>query len=227
MVLMVLAVVGGTLFDVYHKRSGQFFALRRRKSKLAAERVLGGAETLAIAVRTIGEAAVSGEFEKWPRRLHRRRRWSSILYLVTTVVMVFTYPAAGRRYSCRCWNSGPDALVGGFWFFFFLRVNVVMTARRRCSLHGRPVHRSRCWSASVRAAAGIVAFAQTANAAATWTWVLAGIYFFFTTLLFPPACPGPSSPTCSTSPWWPFLKKGVRRPTVPSHPAGADKVTGD
>ena len=41
-VLMVLAVVIGTLFDVAHKGSARFFALRRAKSNAAAQRRLGG-----------------------------------------------------------------------------------------------------------------------------------------------------------------------------------------
>jgi uncharacterized membrane protein YraQ (UPF0718 family) len=34
-VLMVLAVIAGTLFDLYHKRSAQFFAQQRAQSSAA------------------------------------------------------------------------------------------------------------------------------------------------------------------------------------------------
>jgi hypothetical protein len=43
-VLMVLAVVGGTLFDLYHKRSARFFVQQRQRSRAAATRQLSGAE---------------------------------------------------------------------------------------------------------------------------------------------------------------------------------------
>src|SRR3954465_6680962 len=68
-VVMTFAVVAGTLFDVHHKGSGEFFARRRKKMDAAAERRLTGGETLSLAIDTIAEAAVSGEFCKWPRRL--------------------------------------------------------------------------------------------------------------------------------------------------------------
>ncbi len=44
-VLMLLAVFIGTLFDVYHKGSAKFFARRRRESAARAERQLSGGET--------------------------------------------------------------------------------------------------------------------------------------------------------------------------------------
>ncbi len=41
-VLMVLAVFIGTLFDVYHKGSAKFFARRKEKSRAAAQEQLSG-----------------------------------------------------------------------------------------------------------------------------------------------------------------------------------------
>ena len=58
-VLMLLAVVAGTLFDVWHKGSAIFFAQRRAKSKADAERQLSGGEAFSLALETIAEAAVS------------------------------------------------------------------------------------------------------------------------------------------------------------------------
>ena len=69
-VLMIFAVAFGTLFDLYHKRSAEFFFLRRQKSKAAAQRRLQPWEIASLAIRTIGtEVATAGEFCKWPRRL--------------------------------------------------------------------------------------------------------------------------------------------------------------
>ncbi len=64
LVLMLLAVAGGTLFDVSHKGSAKFFALRNEKSRAAATRPLTAGESFSLAVETIAEAAVSGEFCK-------------------------------------------------------------------------------------------------------------------------------------------------------------------
>ena len=43
-VLMVLAVAAGTLFDLYHKSSAKFFLQQREQSRAAATRELGGAD---------------------------------------------------------------------------------------------------------------------------------------------------------------------------------------
>ena len=127
-VAMILAVVIGTLFDVSHKGSGKFFAQRRERAKAAARNQLGGGATLALAVSTIAEAAVSGEFCKWPRRAsHLLMMYGFLLHVVTSVVMVFAYPADAGTPAIlpTLWTLGAlMVLVGGVWFFLFLRVNV-------------------------------------------------------------------------------------------------------
>ena len=57
-VLMILAVIIGTLFDVWHKGSGIYFAQRREKSKALARNPLGSGEAISLALATIAEAAV-------------------------------------------------------------------------------------------------------------------------------------------------------------------------
>lgn len=59
----------------------------------AALRRLTGGETVALAMATIAEAALSGEFCKWPRRIsHLLMMYGFFLYVITTVVMIFAYP---------------------------------------------------------------------------------------------------------------------------------------
>src|SRR4029079_11998786 len=55
-VLMIVAVAVGTLFDAYHKGSAKFLARRREQSNAAAEKDLSSGETLALALETIAEA---------------------------------------------------------------------------------------------------------------------------------------------------------------------------
>lgn len=129
LVLMVLGVVAGTLFDLYHKRSAEYFAQQRQRSRVAARRQLGGAEMAAIAARTLAnEVATSGEFCNWSRRVsHLLMSYGFVLYLVTTLVLVCVYPADPHTPVVLpvLWNVGIlMVLVGGYWFFFFLRVNV-------------------------------------------------------------------------------------------------------
>jgi hypothetical protein len=185
-VLMTLAVVGGTLFDVYHKGSAKFFARRRAKSDAAATRLVSGGETASLAMKTIAEAAVSGEFCKWPRRLsHLLMMYGFFIYVTTTVVMVFAYPGAAHIPAIlpALWTIGASMiLVGGLWFFFFLRVNVAYDG-------DSPFHLGRA-DLFVGSLIASVAFAlawdyvQTTYANPTATWILFGLYIFFTTLLF-------------------------------------------
>ena len=185
-VLMALAVVAGTLFDVAHKGSAKFFARRRQESEARAQRRLSGGATVSLALETIAEAAVSGEFCKWPRRLsHLLMMYGFFLYVITTVVMVFCYPGEARIPSIlpALWTIGASMiLVGGLWFFFFLRVNVAYDG-------DSPFHLGRA-DLFVGSLIASVAFALAwdyvqmtyANPAATW--ILFGLYMFFTTLLF-------------------------------------------
>jgi hypothetical protein len=107
-----------------------------------------------------------------------------VLYLVTSVVMVFGYPTDTHppRVLPVLWNLGVlMALIGGYWFFFFLRVNVVHD--------GHPPWRL------VRADLFIVTLLASLTFALVFEWVamagniaatrvFAGLYLFFTTLLF-------------------------------------------
>jgi hypothetical protein len=126
--VMIIAVAVGTLFDAYHKGSAKYFAQRRAQAAAAARKSLGGGEKVALAACTIGEAAVSGEFCKWPRRAsHLLMMYGFITYVATTVIMVFCYPAAAQTPAIlpALWTLGAlMVLLGGLWFFFVLRVNV-------------------------------------------------------------------------------------------------------
>ena len=186
LVLMALAVVAGTLFDVVHKGSARFFARRREKSEAAAERRLSGGETISLAMATIAEAAVSGEFCKWPRRIsHLLMMYGFLLYLISTVVMIFAYPAAAPTPAVlpTLWSAGAlMILVGGLWFFFFLRVNVTHDG-------ASPLHLGRAdlfvGSLVVSVAFGLIwHFMQTTYGHALSTRIVFGLYMFFTTLLF-------------------------------------------
>ena len=50
--IMVLLVVGGTLFDVIHKGSARYFFDNWRKSKTKGAKEVGGGELVSIAVQT-------------------------------------------------------------------------------------------------------------------------------------------------------------------------------
>jgi hypothetical protein len=185
-VVMALAVVVGTLFDVHHKGSALFFARRREKSEADAQRRLSGGETLSLAIATIAEAAVSGEFCKWPRRLsHLLMMYGFFLYLITTVVIVFAYPGAAPVPAIlpALWTiGGLLILAGGFWFFFFLRVNVSHDGASPFHLGRADLFIGSLLASVVFALAWHSAQTSFANPIATW--IFFALYIFFTTLLF-------------------------------------------
>lgn len=185
-ILMVIAVVAGTLFDVSHKGSAKFFAQRREKARAAAESRIDGTARFTLAVRTVAEAAISGEFCKWPRRAsHLLMMYGFLLHVISSAVMVFGYPTVATPPGIlpALWTLGAlMVLVGGLWFFFFLRVNVAYDG-------ASPFHLGRA-DLFVGSLLATVAFAllwhfvQTTSPTSTAVAILFALYIFFTTLLF-------------------------------------------
>lgn len=129
-VLMILAVAIGTIFDMLHKGSAQYFIEHRKKARAAAQRQLGGGEKAAIAVKTLlKEVATSGEFCNVRRRIsHLLMFYGFLLYLISTLALVFAYPTHATPAPPiwpLLWNLGAlMVMIGGYWFFFFIRVDV-------------------------------------------------------------------------------------------------------
>ena len=185
-VLMVLAVAIGTAFDLLRDKKLTFFLQERQRTKAAAKQPLGGADMAAIAARTLAhDIATFGEFCNQQRRIsHALMFYGFVTYLVTTVAMVFAYPTDPHPPVVLpvLWNIGALlTLIGGYWFFFFLRVNVVHD--------GQPPWRL------VRADLFIVTLLASVTFALVFEWVamagnpvattvFAGLYVLFTTLLF-------------------------------------------
>lgn len=186
-VLMIFAVAVGTLADMLHKSSAKFFLWQWKKSKAAAKRQLSGAETASLAARTfMKEVATSGEFRNPKRRIsHLLMFYGFLLYLITTVVMVFGYPTQASPTPAVwpvLWNIGAlMVLVGGCWFFFFLRVDVAKEGHSPFRLMRADLFIV-CLLASVTFAL-IWEIVQTAGNLAA-TQIAFGLYIFFTTLLF-------------------------------------------
>jgi len=129
-VLMILLVAAGTLFDVVHKGSAKYFFDNWRKSKGAGSKPLGGGELLSIAVKTgVVDVLASGEFCNMRRRIaHLLGMYGFVIYVVTTAILIFRYPTpatpAPDILPLLWWIGGLMICVGGYWFWFFIRVDV-------------------------------------------------------------------------------------------------------
>jgi hypothetical protein len=130
-VIMVLLVVGGTLFDVIHKQSAKYFFANWRKAQSKGDKQVGGGEIASLAVQTAAvEVLTSAEFCNANRRIaHLLTMYGFIAYVIATVVMVFGYPTPATLTPAILpilWNIGGLLVcVGGYWFWFFIRVDVV------------------------------------------------------------------------------------------------------
>lgn len=128
LVVMALAVIIGTLFDVIHKGSAKYFFANMRRARDKG-RELGGGEKVSIAVQTVVvDVLASGEFCNQKRRVaHLLGMYGFVLYIVATAVMVFRYPGAvptPEIWPVLWWIGALMVLVGGYWFWFFIRVDV-------------------------------------------------------------------------------------------------------
>ncbi len=129
-ILMVLLVIGGTILDMIHKKSAQYFFENAKKAQKSAKRTVGGGEKASIAIQVlVNEVLTSGEFCNVRRRLsHLLIMYGFIIFAVTTVVMIFGYPTPATPAPAilpQLWHIGALMLaVGGYWFWFFIRVDV-------------------------------------------------------------------------------------------------------
>jgi hypothetical protein len=121
-VIMIILVAAGTLFDVVHKGSARYFFENWRRSKSKASREVPLA---AIAIQTVVvDVLASGEFCNARRRIaHLLGMYGFVLYVLATAVMVFD-ASASAIWAQLWWLGGLMILVGGYWFWFFIRVDV-------------------------------------------------------------------------------------------------------
>jgi hypothetical protein len=129
-VIMILCVVGGTLFDVIHKGSAKYFFENWRKSKSKGSQQVGSAQMVGIAIQTAAvDVVTSGEFCNPHRRIaHLLTMYGFLAYVITTVIMVFGYAAPDAATPVLLpllWYLGALMVCGGgYWFWFFIRVDV-------------------------------------------------------------------------------------------------------
>lgn len=185
-VVMVLLVAGGTIFDVYHKKSAKYFFNNWRSANRKGTRDLGGGELLSLAAQTtVTEVLTSAEFCNARRRLaHLLTMYGFLIYVITTAIMVFSYPTPVTPTPVilpLLWYAGALMVcVGGYWFWFFIRVDVVS--------EGHPpfrVVRADLFILSLLASVtfGLI-WASLQLAGASGATLFLGLYLIATTVLF-------------------------------------------
>lgn len=176
-VVMFLLVVVGTLYEVVHKGSAKYFFQNMRKTKAKGAKQVGGGELVSIAVQTaVVDVLASGEFCNMRRRIaHLLGMYGFVLYVLATAVLVFN-PAAGAIWAQLWWLGGLMVCVGGYWFWFFIRVDVAAEGKSPFRL--------------MKADLFILSMLASATLGLLWAaagggvGVLFGLYILATTVLF-------------------------------------------
>jgi len=127
-ILMIVLVAAGTLFDIVHKGSAKYFFENWRRSKAKGAKQIEGGELMSIAVQTaVVDVLASGEFCNARRRVaHLLTMYGFVIHAVATAVLVFAHPttATPAVWPNLWWIGGLMLLLGGYWFWFFIRVDV-------------------------------------------------------------------------------------------------------
>tara|TARA_Y100000591_G_scaffold37641_1_gene27750 strand:- start:33 stop:827 length:795 start_codon:yes stop_codon:yes gene_type:complete len=128
--LMLALVVVGTLMDIIHKKNVKYFFNNAKKAKKSASRQLGlGEKTVIISKTIVHDIGTTSELGLGKRRFaHVLGMYGTILFWLGSVVMIFGYSSPNSSTPNLwpiIWHVGAIlTCIGGYWFWFFLRVDV-------------------------------------------------------------------------------------------------------
>jgi hypothetical protein len=179
-ILMIVLVAAGTLFDIVHKGSARYFFENWRRTRSKARQIDGG-ELASIALHTAAvDVLASGEFCNARRRVaHLLTMYGFVLYVVASAVMVFSR-STSDVWPHLWWIGGLMVLVGGYWFWFFIRVDVAAEG-------GSPfrVMHADLFVLSLLASVTLgLVWAWVQASGSSWSHLWFALYVIATTLLF-------------------------------------------
>jgi len=129
-VVMIILVAGGTLLDMLHKKSAQYFFDNWRRAQDKGTQPVSSGDMVSLAAKTAAvEVLTSSEFCNPQRRIaHLLTMYGFLSYVITTFIMVFWYPTPATPAPAilpLLWYLGALMVCGGgYWFWFFIRVDV-------------------------------------------------------------------------------------------------------
>jgi len=133
-IVMGSLVVLGTLLDIIHKKNVKYFFENAKKAKKSAKKTLTTGEKTVVVLKTIvTDITTTSELGAGKRRAaHLLGMYGTILFWVGSVLMIFCY-ATPSSDTPSIWPiiwhlGGVMTVLGGSWFWFFLRVDVYSEA---------------------------------------------------------------------------------------------------
>ena len=162
-VVMIVLVIVGTFFEMLHKKNVKYFFQNAKKAKQSAIRTLSAGEKTSIIIKTVAtDVLTTAELGAGKRRIaHVLGMWGTIIFWITSVIMIFCYSKTDSVTPSiypLLWHLGAImTCIGGYWFWFFLRVDV--------SAEGYP------WYRIVRADLFVLSLVITATLGLTWSYL--------------------------------------------------------
>ena len=185
-VVMILLVVAGTIYDTLHKKSAQYFFRNWRDTGSKGSRQVGAGEMVSLAVRTVlVDGLMSGEFCNRRRRIaHLLTMYGFLAFVATTAIMVFRYPTPATPAPAilpQLWYLGALMVcVGGYWFWFFIRVDVAAEGNSPF----RVVFADLFILSLLASATTALAWGYLQSAGSVWANLFFGLHILASTVLF-------------------------------------------
>ena len=135
LITMITLVIIGTLVDIIHKKNVKYFFENAKKAKKSATKKLGTIEkTSIIAKSVVYDIGTTSELGAGKRRVaHLLGMYGTILFWIASAVMIFCYSSLSSNTPLAwpiIWHvGGIMTVLGGCWFWFFLRVDVYSEAQ--------------------------------------------------------------------------------------------------
>ena len=184
-VIMIILVAGGTLFDIWHKKSAKYFVNNWRNAKNKGTQQVGGGEMVSLAVQTaVVDVLTTVELDARRRIAHLLTMYGFLVYVITTAIMVFWYPTPATPTPVilpQLWTIGALMVcLGGYWFWFFIRVDVAAEGNSPFR-----IVRADLFILSLLASVTLgLVWAYLQATGNSWTNVFLGLYLLATTVLF-------------------------------------------
>jgi len=161
-VVMIVLVIAGTVIDMIHKKNVKYFFENAKKAKKQATRTVSAGKKASILIKTVASDILTTSELAGKRRLaHLLGMYGTIIFWVTSVIMIFCYSTPESLTPSilpLLWHLGAImTCLGGYWFWFFLRVDVVA--------EGNP------WYRVVRADLFVLSLVVTATFGLAWSYL--------------------------------------------------------
>ena len=178
-IAMILLVIISTGLDMLHKKNVVYFFRNAKKAKKSAKINLSLGKKTGVILKTVAhDIATTSELGMGKRRIaHVLGMYGTIMFWIASVVLIFKYTDGTNApsYITLIWHIGAIlTCLGGYWFWFFLRVDV--------SAEAHP------WYRIITADLFVLALLACATFGLAWSYTqtsgMVGLSYFFLFLYF-------------------------------------------